>query len=331
MLDDRELLYTIASQYYQENLTQQEITERLHISRPMVSRALSKARELGIVHIEVMAPAGVSEREMRLAKKLGIGRVVIAPQTHAGTDTESRMQDIASYADKLIEEEIKNGMNVGIGWGNTIYRTVLSLPVLKDDQPKTTFVPLVGSLGQSESPYQVNVIVDRIAEKCKARALFFNTPAFIHGQQLLDYLLSDPQIKEIQAIWNHLDIAVVGLGSFLVEPSFPVNEYTTEALDRMRQEKVVGDILGRFFNAEGFVANEGLNDSLFRHEGKEKNETLYVGIPIDTYMKTKEIICLCGGRHKLAGIEQACKLGLITILVTDTSTAKELLEGEERI
>ena len=43
----------IATLYYKDKLSQQEIAKKLNISRPWVSKLLTRAEELGIVKIEI--------------------------------------------------------------------------------------------------------------------------------------------------------------------------------------------------------------------------------------------------------------------------------------
>lgn len=328
MLEDRELLFNIATLYYRDSLTQQEISEKLNISRPMISRALSKAQSLGIVRIELVPPAGFSDIELELAKKLNLQRVVVAPQiNNHSTERENRIEDIVDCAAKLLPELILPGMAVGVGWGVTVYRTVLALQPSSCERKDTIIVPLVGSAGRSESHYQVNVIVDRMAEKLKCNATFFNIPAFVRGQQLMDYVLGDPQLKIIQQVWNHLDIAIVGLGAFGGMPSFPVGEYSPEELAELRALGVVGDILGRFFNDAGFISDSAAKDTYFPKNSSSMPEQVYLGIPADDLKKAKNVICLCGGTQKVPSIQVAARQGLFNFLVTDSITAKELIDA----
>ena len=50
---DRMQLINVAKMYYEANMTQQDIAQRLGVSRPLVSKMLTKARECGIVSITV--------------------------------------------------------------------------------------------------------------------------------------------------------------------------------------------------------------------------------------------------------------------------------------
>lgn len=46
----------VANLYYKNNLSQREIANRLNISRPWVSKLLSRAEDLGIVKIKIDSP-----------------------------------------------------------------------------------------------------------------------------------------------------------------------------------------------------------------------------------------------------------------------------------
>lgn len=75
------LLYRIARDYYQFDMPQKEIAKRENISRPHVSRLLKKAKEVGIVNIEINKPNVLSEVEMidTLKDLTGLKNVEIVP------------------------------------------------------------------------------------------------------------------------------------------------------------------------------------------------------------------------------------------------------------
>ena len=77
-------------------------------------------------------------------------------------------------------------------------------------------------------------------------------------------------------------------------------------------DSAVGDILGQFF------ADDGTVNSCWE-EG-------YLGLSIEQLKKVGRRICLCGGTDKVDSMITAAKLGYFNVLVTDASTAKEILE-----
>ncbi|MDY0289005.1 MAG: sugar-binding domain-containing protein [Sphaerochaeta sp.] len=329
MLHDRELLYSIASLYYEKGKNQQEISNYLNISRPMVSRALAKAQQLGMVRIEIIPPAGCSSMELSLARALGIKRVVIGQCPSDYTiDRDNRIRAIATSAGEFLSQTVTNGMTVGVGWGVSVYRSILSLPEIPSLKG-VTVVPMVGSAGRTESHFQVNVIADRMAEKLHGNALFFNIPAFVSDFKVRDFFARDPQMKAIQDLWNHIDIAIVGLGAFGGTPSFPIGEYPIHALEELQEQQVIGDILGRFFNAEGFIGDIPTCDSLISRQLPDTNGKIYLGIPVDSIKRSKQVVCLAGGKLKIPAIRTAAKLKLFDSLITDSQTAQELAQSLE--
>ena len=312
MIDDKNFLYRLAIMYYSEGLTQQEIAERLGISRPQISRGLSKAQQVGIVRIEIIPPTeGLSGLEKKLEHALGLRSVVIAPRmSQYGEDQERRNQDIAICASKLIPEIVVGKKYVGIGWGETIYRTALNLDFTKDPR-ETYFVPLIGSLGMQDSKYQVNTIVDRVSEKLKGRSMFINSPAFMHDEQTRNNTINQKQFYSLLDAWKKLDTAIIGLGVPVDYPGFPMNEFKQSNIDRLKSAAVVGDILGQFFNSKGELCESG-------------SEKEYLGIHIEDLKSIEQVICLSGGRAKIKGIIAAAKSHYYNVLVTDEFTADEL-------
>ena len=53
LADDKRLLVEIASLYYEQNKTQEEIAQKMNISRSLVSKFLAKARKEGIIEFTI--------------------------------------------------------------------------------------------------------------------------------------------------------------------------------------------------------------------------------------------------------------------------------------
>ncbi len=86
-----DLLTEIAVSYYEHELTQEEIANRFNISRVKIGRLLKKARQEGIVEINVKYhPIFTSKLEQRLIEQFGIHRALIAIDTQ--NEVEQRKQ-----------------------------------------------------------------------------------------------------------------------------------------------------------------------------------------------------------------------------------------------
>ena len=77
-------VHAAASLYYEEELSQQEVAERLDVSRSTVSRLLQLARGQGIVRIEVLPPSPVAELAIELAEALDLRRAAVVPALTSG-------------------------------------------------------------------------------------------------------------------------------------------------------------------------------------------------------------------------------------------------------
>jgi len=56
---DYRLLLKVSRLYYEREYTQQQISDRLNLSRPKVSRLLQQAEDVGVVKINIIPQPGV--------------------------------------------------------------------------------------------------------------------------------------------------------------------------------------------------------------------------------------------------------------------------------
>lgn len=309
---DYAMLYRIAHQYYERNLSQAEISKIENISRPHVSRMLSKARELGIVKIKITMPSSpeIFEMESRLKEELGLKSAHVIPVTgNMSLDPIYISKTIATFASQFLHEKLYDGQTVGIGWGRTMYETSLLLE--RGFFPNSTVVPLVGIVTEPSPYLQSNIIVDRFAEKLSAKS--FYTPV-LAVQSITNDVSLDEQKRHNLLLewWSKLDVAVVGLGGHFRKGEFFLSETSNDYQEMIANSNTVGDILANFFyeNGEVFDASAYYNQIAF---------------PISKLRDVSEVICLAGGPSKISAIRTAAKNNFFTTLITDSQTARQLL------
>src|SRR5512141_1336935 len=88
--DDARLLAKVATLYYKSQLSQLEIAQRLGISRQTAGRLLQRARDLGIVHVEIRSPLShATDLEYSLEEALHLSEAsVVTP--HAEGEAATR-------------------------------------------------------------------------------------------------------------------------------------------------------------------------------------------------------------------------------------------------
>ncbi|HNS67282.1 MAG TPA: MarR family transcriptional regulator, partial [Mesotoga infera] len=84
------LMYRIASMYYKDDLSQAQIARRIGLSRPQISRYLKRARETGMVEININDPYAEESEEIskRIKSLLGLKDAVVTPLERSKNDDE---------------------------------------------------------------------------------------------------------------------------------------------------------------------------------------------------------------------------------------------------
>jgi len=310
---DPRTIFRIACRYYQDGLSQDEIARREGFSRSQVSRLVDKAREMGMVKIELVPPAEPGSEEIAaIEERLGLERVTVAPlRSSMREDGAAIARAIAEAAADRLPEAIAGFRVVGVGWGRTVYAASERLAD-QDVGEERRFVPLVGISGDDDPNLQINTIIDRFSAKFKSRGLFVNAPAVRERIGVLGRIERE-RMATLRELWDAVEAAIIGLGDPPTSSIGFLAELPGSMRDALRDSGAVGDILGQFFLADGSVVDIG--------DGYER-----LSFDLARLRALKRVLCLAGGPDKAAGIAAAARAGYITDLYTDEATARALYE-----
>ena len=308
-----DLITKVAWLYYKEKLTQQDISARVNISRQKVQRFLEKARDLEIVRFQVKNPyANLLSIESELIEKYSLKDSVVVPYLSDGDNLLRRSfaKAGASYLERIISQH--NNSIVGLGWGNTtayLADYFDSLPI----KTKVEVVSLIGNLmtNVAMNPY---IIAEKIANKLDAPFYNIWAPAITQSKERAEIFKSEPWINCVLQKASKANIILFSVGE--VSPSaslFKMEYLSSDELKRLREKGAVGDILSRFFNAQGDLIDDEIHERV-------------ISIPINKLKdKDKIVIAIAGGSSKLDAIRGVLKGKYINVLITDEETAKKLL------
>ena len=308
-----DLITKVAWLYYKEKLTQQDISARVNISRQKVQRFLEKARDLEIVRFQVKNPyANLLSIESELIEKYSLKDSVVVPYLSDGDNLLRRSfaKAGASYLERIISQH--NNSIVGLGWGNTtayLADYFDSLPI----KTKVEVVSLIGNLmtNVAMNPY---IIAEKIANKLDAPFYNIWAPAITQSKERAEIFKSEPWINCVLQKASKANIILFSVGE--VSPSaslFKMGYLSSDELKRLREKGAVGDILSRFFNAQGDLVDDEIHERV-------------ISIPIDKLRdRGKIVIGIAGGPLKLNAIQGALNGKYINVLITDEETAQKLL------
>ena len=164
----------VARRYYLEDQRQSDIAKELGVSRPLISRMLSEARELGVVEITIHEPRARMENLLeRLRSFCAIQNGVLVED---GMDEDETNCALSQGAVELLQTI--GARRLGVGWGYLIGQLVTWLesnPQLNSSI--TDICPLVGNASIPARNYQSNENVRLMAQQFGAAPHFLYLPA----------------------------------------------------------------------------------------------------------------------------------------------------------
>jgi len=305
----RALMAKVADLYYLRNLTQQTIAERLGLSRPTVSRLLTRSRTTGIVRIEVTPPDGTYHPlEHGLEEMFHLREaVVIGSRSESPTATRRALgRAAAAYLDRLL----RGGERIGISWGMTLGAVI---DHVRPRPLRTTVVPLVGGLGQAAPGIHANELARRLGEAHRGRVHLLHAPAIVAHRGVRDALLSDPRIHHVLDLARRVHVALVGIGALVPSSTLIESGYVAAAeIGALRRQGAVGDVCTRAFGLDGAPPSETLDARI-------------LAVTLDDLRRIPTVIGVAGGLEKAEAILGALRGGLVDVLVTDYLAARAVL------
>jgi len=312
---DRELLAKVADLYYLREMTQQEIAERLGLSRPAVSRLLQRARAEGIVRIEVHPPeASHYAVERALEETFGLREAIVVSGTSESPTLTARA--LGRAAARYLDRILKGKERIGISWGTTLQEVVRHV---RQRPLRTTVVPLVGGAGQLSPHIHANDLARRLAEAHGGHVHLLHAPAVVASPEVLDALRSDSRIREALELARHVDVALVGIGALIPSSTLVQSGYFSPAeLAALRAQGAVGDLCTRPYDLFGTPVDPSLQRRI-------------VAVEFEDLRRIPTVVAVAGGIEKAEAILGALRGRLVDVLVTDHLAARSVLRVQKEV
>lgn len=274
-----------------------------------MAQYLTRARETGIVRIQIIDPTNACTRlESSLRKATGVNRITVIPNPHGSGILTQRA--VAGAAAEFLAGNLKDGDTLGLAWGRTTAAVVDQLIPTRGRQ--IDVVPLMGESGHSGLHSQMSQMVMQAAERLRAKAHFLSLPMVVSSVQLCKALLKEAGVSEVIKHWDNVRFACLGIG---VVPPVPgmIAYIGEEHLPRLVAAGAVCDMCGIYFNREGKIIKTGIED-----------QTIAVSLN-----QLKAIDCVVGvacGEDKGVSVLGALRTGLLSALFIDQAMAEQILE-----
>lgn len=306
------LLASVANMYYQHDLTQTEIAERLFTSRSKISRLLKEAREKNVVEIKINEPwERFFDLEREFLERFKLKDIRILNTKGAPDDLMlHKLGEISAY---YLDTVIKKNMIVGISWGYTIYYTVNS--VKSNKNIPITVVQIMGAASKDKPEIDAIDLAKQLARAYGGKYHYLYAPLFVEDKDIKDKLIKEPYISDTIAMAKNSNVILTSVGAIDATITNPfwrgyIDSYTLHVL---QTKGAVGHIGGHFFDINGKKVNIELEEKL-------------LGISLEDFNKVPNVICIAGSIKKAKAILGAIRGGYVDTLIIDDTAAMKILE-----
>jgi DNA-binding transcriptional regulator LsrR (DeoR family) len=310
---DPELLAKAARLYFLEDRSQDDVAAVLGTTRSNVSRMLKQARDLGIVEIRILDPAG-RDHELELALRDRFG-LVDARVLETSPETEV-LAGVGRLAARWLDENLRDGQVVALSWGQTLQAVVRAVDGLS--RRDVEVVQLVGGLSALDSARTGQEVVHELSERMGARHRYLHAPALFGSAEALTMMLREPEIADALAAAKAADIAIVGIGT----PGLGSSKALIDALRLSPAQRAafdaagaVGDVCGRFYDLSGREVHGVVGERV-------------LAVTLDDLRAIPIVAGVAAGPEKAPGILGALRGRIIDALVCDQAAARSVLTLE---
>lgn len=308
--EEDHLILKVLRLYYEHDLTQAQVAERMGFSRPKVSKLLTEAKERGLVKIEVAEPAGdFAPLEISVEDRYGLDECLVVPTSESRESTEL---SAGRAGVSLLARLCGPGTTLGLSWG-------VSLRALADVAPRRAFrckkvVPLVGGMGKAQTRLNSNGVCADLAERLGVEYLQLAAPAIAASARSRGELVALPGIEDVLAEGARCDVAVMGIGGILPTSTMvQAGYFTLEEFLGLGERGIVGDVCCHFLDERGEPRYPELAARI-------------VGITAEQLRGIPHTVGLVTSAEKARGVAAVLRGGFARTLVCDSELARALLE-----
>ena len=296
-----------AIQYLQHDRPLSEIADKLGVSRHTAGRMVRRARESGLVEVVARLSSPIdAELSRALVERFNLQSALAVLTPPSGNEGQIRHL-IAQAAATLVTELVAEDDVIGLTSG----RTIVEMCGLINDVPTCDVVQLTGvAVSDLEQALDSVMTLSRVA---KGRMFPLHAPLLATDENAARIISRQPAVKQALHRMNSLNKAVVTIGGWPQSSLLAAQLEERGELEELTRLGVVAEI----------------GTTLLDEHGRELHtlDGHLIGISTEQLVRVPTKIAIGGGAGKELAVRAALRAGLVDVLVTDTRTARALLDA----
>ncbi|CAE6785570.1 MULTISPECIES: sugar-binding transcriptional regulator [Paraburkholderia] len=307
-------LTRLATLYYVDGLTQEDLSKQFSLSRAKIGRLLKRAQEEGIVEIRVRHhPRDTRDLERELIDRFGIEKAIVSVN-HKDQDKQRELLAglVASHLDRILT----NDMIVAVGIGRNI--NAISEHAISSTQRSPTFVCAIGGFYRGGEVMNADHISRRLAARFGGGSETLYAPALVGDPAVREGLLHNDAVKPTLDKARRAHIALVGVGD-INEDSIMVRNgwFSPDEIAELRKCGAVGDLMGyHFIDIAGRPVVTPVRDRV-------------IGLGMEDLKRIPNVIAVASENTKTTAVLGALRAGVITTLATTEAIAQSIVSLED--
>ncbi len=297
--------------YYVAGNTQNEIAEKLQVSRPVAQRLVAYAVEKNLIRVRIEHRlADCLTLADRLSARFGLSMCEVVPVDDDMPEAIDRKLAVAGA--QVMERYLsaENPIVVAVSSGRTLKAAVDQLGQI--DRPQHRLVSMVGAIAQDGSSNRYDVAL-HISEKTGGKHFLLPAPLIADSEAERAQWCNHRLYRIVESLSAEADVAFIGIGD--IGPKCPLHVdgfITASEVQELMSLGAVAEMLGLPIDDEGkrVESPTGRRVTSLRLDAPPKRPT----------------IGFAGGARKHRAVLAALKGGWLSGLVTDEACARAALD-----
>lgn len=298
--------------YYVSGNTQNEIAEKLQVSRPVAQRLVAYAIEKNLIRVRVDHPlADCLALASQLSKAYGLSVCEVVPVDNDSPAEIDRKLAVAGaqVMERYLSEE--RPLVVSVGSGRTLKAAVDQIAQI--ERPQHRLVSMVGAIAQDGSSNLYDVAL-HISEKTGGKHFLLPAPLMADNEAEQAQWCNHRLYRIVEGLSAQADVAFIGIGN--IGPNCPLQEDGFLSAGEVRElvrDSALAELLGVPLDRDGKRVDAALGRRV-------------TSVPLSSPPQ-RPTIGFAGGERKRDAIIAALKGGWLSGLVTDELCARAALEA----
>lgn len=311
--DNKRLVTKICKLFYEDNMSQKDISLSLGISKPQVCRMLNFAKENHIVEFTINNPYSQEfELEKKLIEKYSSLKEAFV-FNFSYQNTEEAIEKLGERCADQLDKYFTDNSIIGVMSGRTI--ASISNFAHRLTRQGLNFVPLVGNIGSGGHNWHANAIAENFAYKTGGDYNLMNAPIVLQSEETCNLIKKEPSISQTLTKGKACNIALIGIGEInLSSTTYLCGAFSVDDITKLTAQNAVASICTSYLSKDGQILDTELS---LRSIGVSLNE-----------LSKSTTIAFSTGKEKIEATKAVLRSGYIDIFMTSQDMAKELLDSK---